>query len=374
MIKKCINILLIYFAFANIAYSQNTTTIKGLITSEKGETLPAANVYTKEFYYNTISDSTGRYKISIDKNDINDTLCFSFIGYETKKVAVKDLIVKSNVVLVGLKYDLPEIEVKEDFWLNVINKALDKHIFNAKTIPLEMSICFNLNDYKNNKIVGSAYFKADCYTSNHRINGLFTSELLTIKEMKIENKNFISIFPTINYTGIETNKLKSNHEIILDSVIKTDTNTIFCLTYFKRNFKKNKSNEYLPSELKELEATQIIHIFIDIKMNDVYYCSMIWYNKNREPQFKSLGMLYTKSEIFLTKINNLMVPSKAVWKTDWFSINNNNINLLGTEIIDISYSNIRIANEKLKRNYKSNFEDIDNKLWKLFKENNCTGN
>jgi len=363
---KKYHLLFLLVFFANIAYSQDNT-IKGLITSDKGETLPAANIYTKEFDYNTISDSIGHYKISIDKKD---TLYFSYIGYETKKIAVKDLIVKPNVFLESKNFNIAEIEIKSNYWYNVINKAIANYKKKAETIPFEMLVDFDLKEFVDNKIVGSAYFKAEAYNKNYSLEEMITSAKFNLKDINVTKKDFLGGNFSSNGITIGCNlpKLKSNHEVILDSIIKIDTNIVYCLTYFKRYFENEEADEEpAPSRFKKIKSISIQHINIDLKSNNIYYYSFSEYNKNKEIKFK-VGCLNSKVEVFMKKINNIMVPSRAFLYRELFKIENDKVIVLGTQKIEYQFSNIKKAENKNIRKYKQESFDISVMFYNICKK------
>ncbi|MCF2443925.1 TonB-dependent receptor [Dyadobacter sp. CY345] len=62
--------------------------VKGKVTDEKGEVLPGVSILIKGSSKGTVSDHDGNYSIEIVQP--NSLLVFSFIGYETKEVAVNN--------------------------------------------------------------------------------------------------------------------------------------------------------------------------------------------------------------------------------------------------------------------------------------------
>ena len=66
-------------------------TVKGKVTDEKGMPLPYANIGLYEKNVGTLSDPDGTFEITLPAASSNDSLIFSTIGYETKKIAVSGL-------------------------------------------------------------------------------------------------------------------------------------------------------------------------------------------------------------------------------------------------------------------------------------------
>ena len=85
-------VLLVFFFFFNPVYATNDKlnpekpiTVSGVITDEKGETMPGVNVFEKSTQNGVIADIDGEYRIAVDDHAI---LVFSFVGYEQKEVPV----------------------------------------------------------------------------------------------------------------------------------------------------------------------------------------------------------------------------------------------------------------------------------------------
>lgn len=87
-LKNATGGLLIIMAFFHFeAIAQNERAVSGKITSSDDENpLPGVNVLIKGSTTGTISDVDGNYRITVSGNEA--TLIFSFVGYESKEVAV----------------------------------------------------------------------------------------------------------------------------------------------------------------------------------------------------------------------------------------------------------------------------------------------
>lgn len=74
------------FLLCSAGLAQNST-VSGTVTdAESGETLPGVNITVKGTTTGTATDSEGVYSLSVPS--LNDTLIFSFIGYQTQEVPV----------------------------------------------------------------------------------------------------------------------------------------------------------------------------------------------------------------------------------------------------------------------------------------------
>lgn len=70
----------------NPQYRAADFVVKGKVTDEKNETLPGVNILIKGSSKGTVTDQNGNF--SIEVNQENAVLAFSFIGYETREVTV----------------------------------------------------------------------------------------------------------------------------------------------------------------------------------------------------------------------------------------------------------------------------------------------
>ncbi len=68
-------------------YAQSSFRVEGTIKdSQNGQSLPGVNVYVKGTTVGTASDTKGHYSLTI--SNPNDTLTFSYIGYNDKLISV----------------------------------------------------------------------------------------------------------------------------------------------------------------------------------------------------------------------------------------------------------------------------------------------
>ena len=99
MNKYIIALIFLIGTFCNFSvYAQSDITAGGLIMSENGEGLIGVTVTVKEVPgKGTVSDADGRFKI-IDL-DRGQTLVFSYIGFETEELRVRDTDERMRIIL-----------------------------------------------------------------------------------------------------------------------------------------------------------------------------------------------------------------------------------------------------------------------------------
>ncbi|MDW5287774.1 SusC/RagA family TonB-linked outer membrane protein [Formosa sp. PL04] len=103
MKTKFSGILTLFLAFVvQFAFAQEKT-ISGTVSDETGLPLPGVNIIIKGTSQGTQSDFDGNYAISANSGDV---LLYSFIGYKTKTVTLKE----SNTVNVVMSEDLAQLD------------------------------------------------------------------------------------------------------------------------------------------------------------------------------------------------------------------------------------------------------------------------
>ena len=103
---KRIVFFLYLFTFNVFLYSQSV--ISGLIVNIDGEPLIGVTIMVKESSQGTITDSDGRYSISVDGS--YRTLVFSYIGYQTQEIEIGNKSV-INVVLREKTQELEDVVI-----------------------------------------------------------------------------------------------------------------------------------------------------------------------------------------------------------------------------------------------------------------------
>ena len=86
--KKYIATLLLLLGVAFSTFAQQEVTITGVVSDDTGEPLPGANISVKNATgLGTITDIDGKYSIKVQQYQ---TLVFSFMGFQSQEVMVKD--------------------------------------------------------------------------------------------------------------------------------------------------------------------------------------------------------------------------------------------------------------------------------------------
>lgn len=109
--KVLFSLFLVILLTKSAAYAQSV--IAGRVKSEKGVLLPYVNIGIKDGKFGAISDTDGKFSISIPDSLLNDTLTFSSIGFDEKSFIINSLIGKTNleIVLNEKVTTLPEVRI-----------------------------------------------------------------------------------------------------------------------------------------------------------------------------------------------------------------------------------------------------------------------
>jgi hypothetical protein len=76
---------------SQVAFSQSITITGKVVDGSTGKPLEYVNIYLPETHYGTITNIEGNFSLSIPSLHNEDTLVFSIIGFETKKILLKNI-------------------------------------------------------------------------------------------------------------------------------------------------------------------------------------------------------------------------------------------------------------------------------------------
>lgn len=101
------------FLLSGFAVIAQETLLTGIITNQNNEPLIGANIYLKQKSFGTAADADGNFVL--ENVQPGDTLIFTSIGYETRKIAV-DAEVETDykIVLKEAAFQLSEVVVVAD--------------------------------------------------------------------------------------------------------------------------------------------------------------------------------------------------------------------------------------------------------------------
>ncbi len=122
--------LFLFLTAPLLANSQQTLTGKVLDALSEAP-VPWTNIGLSDGTSGTVSDEQGAFSLLIQQ--LNDTVVFSSIGYQTPRLTGRELLTKPQVRLTPATYSLPVVEVTPDMLDNaiVIGSRLEKRNYSV---------------------------------------------------------------------------------------------------------------------------------------------------------------------------------------------------------------------------------------------------
>ncbi len=121
-LRCCLGLFFCLF-FSSLAWAQD---IEGVVyDQDNSETLSYVNIGIVGKSVGTVSDINGKFDLTIPKEFANDTLRFSFVGYEPQDFLVKDFVERfvldgAKVYLTPKSFELDEVVVVPKDWVDKI--------------------------------------------------------------------------------------------------------------------------------------------------------------------------------------------------------------------------------------------------------------
>jgi CarboxypepD_reg-like domain len=107
--------LFILIFFGSNIYSQEIIVKGKIIDFESNKSMPYVNIGVFNKSIGTVSDKEGKFSLSLNKNlSVNDSITFSYIGFETKKYSISSLINKINEIELT-----PQINIIDEVVINL---------------------------------------------------------------------------------------------------------------------------------------------------------------------------------------------------------------------------------------------------------------
>jgi hypothetical protein len=130
--RSCI-LLITLMLFTLMAYGQ--TYVQGrILDADNNEPLPFATIIFSETTSGTISNAQGIFQLQLTAQH-SDTLLVSFIGYESKKVLLQEIIAHPVIYLKPTMVELDELVVYAMSPEDILRKAIRKYSMNYANVP-----------------------------------------------------------------------------------------------------------------------------------------------------------------------------------------------------------------------------------------------
>jgi len=126
---KCLSILFLFAIQPPLGRAQDQHfIIKGKILAlDSKKPIEAANIKTLKNNLTTFSNAGGMFLLHLKAKDVKDSIGFSIIGFEPKKLAISQLIDQENTIFLKPSIiELQGVEIKVQNPLNIIKNAIAK--------------------------------------------------------------------------------------------------------------------------------------------------------------------------------------------------------------------------------------------------------
>ncbi len=146
---------IVFLLFFHPVFGQNFFEIKGsVVDSTSGNPLSFAQISLHNTGIGTTTNEEGNFHLDIPAGNREDTLLINYLGYETRKIPVKDCLVPSVVIsLKPVMLQLSEVEVVGLTPQEVIRKAVERIPANYGKDPLILTAFIRSQKSVNNKLV-----------------------------------------------------------------------------------------------------------------------------------------------------------------------------------------------------------------------------
>ena len=126
--KYLFNTFLLSLVAYTTCFPQYPVILKGIVrNAETKDALPYANISIKNRAQGTITNQKGIFIFRLPANSFRDTLIFSYLGYRTMQMAIKDM--QSDSLMVDLEpviYSIREVTKQSSNALDLLMEALKK--------------------------------------------------------------------------------------------------------------------------------------------------------------------------------------------------------------------------------------------------------
>ncbi len=143
--------------------------LAGIVTDQNSkEALPYASIGIRGKHVGTITNLDGEFSLSISSENLNDTLVFSYVGYQNKEIVVSHL--KNNQIEVELKEDfisLQEVIIRNNDPLVLVRAAVNNIYKNYPQKSTNLTSFYRESVMKNNKYMIYLESVLDIYKNSY---------------------------------------------------------------------------------------------------------------------------------------------------------------------------------------------------------------
>ena len=175
--KRLYLVLCLLVSTSSILVAQNIA-IEGIVISEnENAPLSYANVFLSKSQTGTITNDKGQFKLVIPESKANDSLVVSYIGFETKKLALGELSVGETIMLKEAEVTLANVLITDATAKTILEKAIARIPENYISDPYQTRGFYRLSSKKGESYIHLSEAVFDLYFSkNSKPNRQFRLE------------------------------------------------------------------------------------------------------------------------------------------------------------------------------------------------------
>lgn len=250
-----------------------------LVNGNDQKPLPFVKVYNQTTRKGTISNYDGYYKISLQS--LNDTIRFSFIGFEERKLTGNYLIKNKNLVLSESQTELSKVHVLADD--AILYQLINSTKKSRNLIKREAQTYYGLETFVNNKQVEllEGYY-----------NGAFVG--YDVEDLKLKKgRSALNVENEMIYPSLDISKAFYLHDLF-------ENNSLFPHSPFEMNKRKmRKAFELnLHAAYKDREGRTIYAIDFSPRKNDNHsFSGTVWIDSS-EAQIHKIELSIDDAKTF----------------------------------------------------------------------------
>lgn len=163
---KKLGILLFLLASTSFLLVAQNLVIEGVVKARlENETLPYANVFLQKSQIGTITNEKGVFRLVIPKANAEDSLVISYIGYQTRTLALNTVSSKSNILLDETEITLSGVMITGISARTIMEKAIARIPENYDQNPFQTRGFYRLTSKKGESYVHLSEAVFDTYQS-----------------------------------------------------------------------------------------------------------------------------------------------------------------------------------------------------------------
>ncbi|WP_291728738.1 serine hydrolase [Bernardetia sp.] len=242
------------------SFAQTTVFEGTLIDKETKEVLPFCNIYFQNTQLGTVSNSEGRFRLLVPKEQEKDTLFISYMGYSTKKIYLPHLFSQEGNLIIELERDETKLDavVVQSYTADfLVEKAIENISKNYYSDPIKTRGFYRVVSKKDRQYVHLSEAVFDLHLSKtEKPDRQFRLEKMrAIKDEKLSKGIDLGLKPNGIYEFDIVNSIKDTdllnkkglklHDFELEGTEMIDGKEVFKISFDQKEEKKAGYKGYL---------------------------------------------------------------------------------------------------------------------------------